>query len=172
VFFFILVKMNPALNALDGGDPRHSNAGEGVVDVPTSVMRSQHDSSVSFEEYLYWAKVTRAEQESLPSVKHPVRNLFDRKKGGSVADSHDSPSEKEKIEDPESKEVATTDYGNVTEHEWSTASRALRTATWSAVFYLITTDILGPYSVPWAIAQMGYGPGIALYTIFGALAGL
>jgi hypothetical protein len=34
---------------------------------------------------------------------------------------------------------------------------------------LITTDILGPYNVPWAISQMGYGPGFALYTSFGLL---
>ena len=38
-----------------------------------------------------------------------------------------------------------------------------------SIFYLITTDILGPYNVPWAISRMGYGPGFALYTVFGAL---
>jgi hypothetical protein len=63
------------------------------------------------------------------------------------------------------------DVMHVAEEEWVQASRALRTATWGAVFYLITTDILGPYSVPWAFSQMGYGPGVALYTVFGALAG-
>jgi len=47
----------------------------------------------------------------------------------------------------------------------------MRTATWGAVFYLITTDILGPYTVPWALSQMGYGSGITLYTVFGALSG-
>jgi hypothetical protein len=36
----------------------------------------------------------------------------------------------------------------VSDEEWAVASRAARTATWGAVFYLITTDILGPYSVP------------------------
>lgn len=55
-------------------------------------------------------------------------------------------------------------------NEWQTASKARRTATWGAVFYLITTDILGPSSVPWALTQMGLGPGIALYFVFGALA--
>jgi len=58
----------------------------------------------------------------------------------------------------------------ITEAEWETAQRATRTATWGSVFYLITTDILGPYNVPWAISQMGYGPGAALYTVFGILA--
>lgn len=37
------------------------------------------------------------------------------------------------------------------------------------IFYLITTDILGPFSVPWAMSQLGYGPGFVLYTIFGIL---
>ncbi|KAJ4351711.1 uncharacterized protein N0V89_007054 [Didymosphaeria variabile] len=40
----------------------------------------------------------------------------------------------------------------------------------SSIFYLITTDILGPYNVPWAVSRMGYGPGFALYTVFGGLA--
>jgi hypothetical protein len=59
----------------------------------------------------------------------------------------------------------------VSDGEWDQAQRAARTAGWAAIFYLITTDVLGPYTVPWAMAQMGYGPGISLYTVFGALAG-
>lgn len=39
------------------------------------------------------------------------------------------------------------------------------------MFYLITTDILGPFSVPWALTQLGYGPGVALYLVFAAMAG-
>ncbi|KXL46487.1 MAG: hypothetical protein FE78DRAFT_146064 [Acidomyces sp. 'richmondensis'] len=57
----------------------------------------------------------------------------------------------------------------VSDEEWQVASRAARTATWGAIFYLITTDILGPFSVPWAMSQLGYGPGFVLYTIFGIL---
>lgn len=41
------------------------------------------------------------------------------------------------------------DAGIVTDQEWYHAARAARTATWGAVFYLITTDVLGPYTVPW-----------------------
>ena len=40
-----------------------------------------------------------------------------------------------------------------------------------AAFYLITTDILGPYGVGFAIGTLGWGPGIALYTVFGFFAG-
>ena len=35
----------------------------------------------------------------------------------------------------------------------------------------ITTDILGPFAVPFAIGTLGYGPGIALFTVFGFFAG-
>jgi hypothetical protein len=41
---------------------------------------------------------------------------------------------------------------DVSNNEWENASRALRTASWSAVFYLITTDILGPFNVPYVIS--------------------
>lgn len=66
--------------------------------------------------------------------------------------------------------VAEGEYLGVANSEWAQASRAARTASWGAVFYLITTDILGPSSVPWALSQMGWGPGIVLYFIFGVLA--
>lgn len=59
----------------------------------------------------------------------------------------------------------------ISDDEWVQASRAARTATWGAVFYLITTDILGPFSTGYAFSQMGLGPGVALFTVFGALAG-
>lgn len=36
---------------------------------------------------------------------------------------------------------------NITDAEWTNANRAFRTATWAACFYLITTDILGPFGV-------------------------
>ena len=42
----------------------------------------------------------------------------------------------------------------ITDEEWSRASRAVRTASWGAVFYLLTMDILGPFSVPWAFAAV------------------
>lgn len=50
------------------------------------------------------------------------------------------------------------------------ANRMLRIASWGSVFYLITTDILGPTSAPYAIAQLGYVPGALLYFLFGIAA--
>lgn len=36
----------------------------------------------------------------------------------------------------------------VTEEEWKTSARALRTASWGTIFYIITTDILGWSTCP------------------------
>ncbi|KAF9919936.1 hypothetical protein FBU30_010358 [Linnemannia zychae] len=54
--------------------------------------------------------------------------------------------------------------------EHANARRALRQAGWAAVFYLITTDILGPFNAPIAISQLGYVPGIILYVVMGIAA--
>ena len=45
------------------------------------------------------------------------------------------------------------------------AQRALRTASWASIFYLITTDILGPFNAPFAFSQVGYVPGVILYVV-------
>ncbi|KAK7037552.1 hypothetical protein VNI00_011044 [Paramarasmius palmivorus] len=58
----------------------------------------------------------------------------------------------------------------VDQEELLTAQRALRTATWISVFYLITTDILGPFNAPFAFSQVGYVPGAILYVVMGGVA--
>jgi hypothetical protein len=50
------------------------------------------------------------------------------------------------------------------------AYRLMRVASWQIVFYLITTDILGFSSAPYAFQQLGYGPGVLVYTFFFLLA--
>lgn len=50
------------------------------------------------------------------------------------------------------------------------SQRILRVAKAYSVFFLITTDILGPSNAPYAIAQMGYVPGVILYVVFGVVA--
>ena len=71
-------------------------------------------------------------------------------------------------EDP----LADWDTTGLTERqiELNNARRVLRMAGWGAVFYLITCDILGPFSAPYAIAQIGLVPGITLYVLFGIFA--
>lgn len=176
--------------ALDGGDPRLSIGGPGIAEYSRTAIQTLHDPSVTIEEYFYHAQLTRKQEHELvdaaPAVKSNSwkRALGLGKKdlaGGELTDAHgrrmsaNMPSTETKTE----KDVLETSASGsrpptaaiITDEEWVTASRAARTASWGAIFYLITTDVLGPYSVPWALSQMGYGPGIVLYTIFGALAG-
>ncbi|KAK3368691.1 transmembrane amino acid transporter [Podospora didyma] len=132
-----------------------------------------HDPSVTFEEYVYYADITRKEEEVANDLylasrgPSTLKNLIKGNKtapppttAGDAAASEKSGSEKQTVEG-----IIT----GVSPDEWKQANRAMRTAGWGGVFYLITTDILGPYSAPWAFAQMGYGPGVALYTVFGVM---
>ncbi|KAL1868424.1 hypothetical protein VTK73DRAFT_3690 [Phialemonium thermophilum] len=189
----------------------------------TASATPSSDVDVSFEEYLYWASVTRAEErranEEYRAVQGPmtmktiIRGRFakppkppqphgaslhppatDREHGRqatgpasslrgsslsekttrttSASTSTETLSPSSGNASPPPTRVPTAPaprYPEITEAEWKTASRAFRTAGWGSVFYLVTTDILGPGSTPWAFAQMGYGPGIALFTVFGIM---
>lgn len=127
-------------------------------------------SDVPFEEFLHYSLIQRTQEE------HAAANL---QKGDESASSS-SPSS---FRNPFGRWTNTRlPMAEVTSFEASTANmtadqleranarRALRQAGWAAVFYLITTDILGPFNAPIAIAQLGYVPGIILYTVMGIAA--
>jgi len=180
-------------------DPRNDSiTADAIGSYPNRVLRTLHDPSVQFEEYLYYAKQSRAHENAMYG---PGSNYAETTKGFSLkkfvpgmqaglSAPAKAPGETLQPGTPEYYGVTgdekhadgharTTDApprrtsvaNAVTDEEWLNASRAARTATWGAVFYLITTDILGPFSVPWAMSQLGWGPGTVLFTIFGALAG-
>ena len=143
----------------DGGDPRLSSER-----VEQSYVRPQHrkphDPTITFEEYHHYANLARAEEDSLSkkdlgdttffSLILPSKNLK-----GDVVHSSPPAGNGEKAENGEEKIPATHDHNahnldaserlHVTDDEWTNASRALRTATWAAIFYLITTE----YVFPW-----------------------
>lgn len=137
------------------------------------------DSSITFEDYRWWAARAREFEKSIPANAgftslmqviglgasnkkaelHPdvphsdsdrdVSNEKDdvTKSAGDVdlsTGGHDNPPPYAKPP------TGTSSAGNyaVTEAEWAQAQRAGRTASWGAIFYLLTTDILGPYSAP------------------------
>ncbi|KAI1827865.1 transmembrane amino acid transporter protein-domain-containing protein [Xylaria intraflava] len=119
-------------------------------------QRKVHDSNVTFEEYHYYAQRTREEQLLLEAPQWQWRTLFSRKQIADAALGDD--------------DHASASNGQlVTDEEWANASRAFRTASWGAVFYLITTDVLGPFAVPFAIGTLGYGPGVGIFTAFGII---
>lgn len=148
----------PAALALDGGDPRASMSGPGIATIAAPVLRNLHDPSVTIEEYFYWAKITREEEKELPKAHHPIKKTLGLGKNDldPVIPSTVPASEKHKtntgaVSDGKKDEIggiANAQDIAVTNEEWMQAARAARTATWGAVFYLITTDVLGPYSVP------------------------
>ena len=129
-----------------------------------------HDAAVTFEEYRYYAQRTREEEKNLESPKLRWREIINRSSNKDTpaaqagADHNDG-------EVPEKNFATKETRLLITDEEWTNASRAMRSASWGAAFYLITTDILGPYGVGFAMGTLGWGPGVALYTVFGFMAG-
>ncbi|KAJ5176700.1 amino acid transporter [Penicillium canariense] len=163
--------------ALDGGDPRlhekeHENMDILAANDMSSGIRPQHrrlhDPTVTFEEYYHYAQKTREEEDTFGGKETGIMSIFFPSKNDSGVQQIAENGSKDATQ------INTTDEASrmmVTDEEWTNASRALRTATRGAIFYLITTDILGPFGLPYAVASMGWGPGIALYTVFAGLAG-
>lgn len=156
--------------------PRNTNDDASVVAATATSAHGRrdfkiHDPTITFEQYYYFAQQTRAEEEAQPRTGYETTIwslFFPSKSDGGVK--HIPAGEKSEGV------VAEPGHGGhtrmiVSDEEWTNASRALRTATRGAIFYLITTDILGPFGLPYAFATMGWGPGITLFTIFAALAG-
>ncbi|KAJ5257141.1 hypothetical protein N7478_013245 [Penicillium angulare] len=168
--------MSQLANLALEGDPRlHEKERQAIenlsVESPGGHVRPQHrklhDTTVTFEEYHHYAKLTRAEEDQLLTPETGILSIiFPSKSDGGV----------QKVTDNVTKDATALNTSDpatrrtITDEEWINASRALRTATRGAIFYLITTDILGPFGLPYAFATMGWGPGVALYTVFAGLA--
>ena len=151
--------------ALDGGDPRLSDkegdfAGQGLVAYTRPQMRALHDKSITFEEYHYYALQSRAEED----LNHRTGNNATETRGflstiipGRGPSSEGSDEKRRRSTIPDINLSLTENRAIVTDEEWTNASRAVRTATAGAIFYLITTDILGPFGLPYAFATTGWG---------------
>lgn len=152
--------------ALDGGDPRLSRdegtfGGQGLVAYTRPQMRALHDRTVSFEEYFYYAQQTRAEEESHHGAaaleeKTGILSVIFPSKSGKGAGGAETEKRRPSYV-PDVNLSAMDQRATVTDEEWANASRAVRTATQGAIFYLITTDILGPYALPFAFSSTGWG---------------
>ncbi|KAI0014563.1 transmembrane amino acid transporter protein-domain-containing protein [Xylariomycetidae sp. FL0641] len=135
--------------------------------------RKLHDPDVTLEEYHYYAQKTRAEQQALEPPQMNWLALLKGKRShggsGSGAGAGAGPAPPKPAAHVSLSRQA--ERLQITDAEWTNASRAFRTASWGAAFYLITTDILGPFATPFAIGTLGYGPGVALFTVFGFFCG-
>ncbi|PWY86643.1 hypothetical protein BO70DRAFT_333027 [Aspergillus heteromorphus CBS 117.55] len=168
-------------------------SGEPLHNIPAPILHGRGniylDTSITFENYHYWANRSREVEKEIRTDNQGLQRLGKVLIGRKVEEEDTSAqptgagenssgkelSEKTPAEDSNSAsdqndKTDKVDKWGISETEWEQAQRAGRTATWGSIFYLITTDILGPSSVPWAISQMGYGPGFALYTVFGLMA--
>ncbi|CAH2353037.1 hypothetical protein CLIB1423_09S01398 [[Candida] railenensis] len=132
---------------------------------------------ISLEEILYEAKLQRelekSEEWGEPAPTLPMLNLV---KGKLFAKKPQSSSSNSYSSDAVVDEKQTGFEGDddlVSEpinKSLENANRMVRTASWGSVFYLITTDILGPTSAPYSVSQLGYVPGCLLYLLFGIAA--
>lgn len=130
---------------------------------------ARNDPNVSFEEYQYWAVIEREEEmannaqfirERGPrSAKNLIMGRFSKgvhhENKKKAKEATEIAQKEQAAMPPGSKEagvittIPPTDPNSVvTEEEWKTAARALRTASWGTLFYLITTDILGWSTTP------------------------
>lgn len=155
---------------------------------------------VPLEEFLYHAKLQRELEKSpdygeaaptiplwdviktkllnRPATKKSSAAASDAHSANSFKSSAEEVSEKDAhgLDDPEDEKLQIVNqqsYDLINEPLYTSkenANRMLRVASWGSVFYLITTDILGPTSAPYAIAQLGYVPGALLYFLFGIAA--
>lgn len=129
---------------LDAATPNHP-----ITAYIKPQARKPHDTAIPFEEYHYYAQKTREEEAAFESPQTHWKEVVLRKKNKPVQDTH----------------LVTADFDNVdrrvniSDEEWTNASRAMRTAGWGACFFLITTDVLGPYGVGFAMGTLGWGPG-------------
>jgi hypothetical protein len=132
---------------------------------PKPHERVLHDPEVLFEEYTYYASLTRAEKHANAKTDLATVGLlqviFPSKSGAGVKPitvsekpaitaGNESPSNgdssEEKVDGAQEKKKGWTG-DTIAEAEWTNASRAVRTASGAACFYLITTDVLGPFGL-------------------------
>ncbi|WPH03029.1 hypothetical protein R9X50_00590300 [Acrodontium crateriforme] len=136
---------------------------------------------ITFEEYRYWAKeernLEREENRQYVERRGPA-TIMSTIKGRFSKGIHHENAQREAAE----RELAEKNGDGTltpipppqgaTNEEWRVAARALRTASWGTVFFVMTTDILGWSSTPFVFSSVGFAPGVVLYTLFGLAAGL
>jgi len=154
-----MASQNLANFALDGGDPRmeknpgayaleHGHEDGLAAGFSIEAAHVHNDPSILFEEYMHYARLTRAEEREYEG------NIIKRKDPWSLGGIIKNRFSKGHVHDVnaivDEDRIVTThnDFSTVTDLEWRRASRSLRTAGWGSIFFLITTDILGPTGAP------------------------
>lgn len=129
----------------------------------------------SLEEYVYWARVQREEErqqelngeEAKPStIVDLVMSMIRKKREASTtnlssSDTESEPNSDKKVIKPETEttELSTPQLEGITDPktlESLSTARTMRIAGATSIFFLITTDILGPSSAPYGMSQNGW----------------
>jgi hypothetical protein len=130
------------------------------------------DPTILFEEYLHYAKITRRKEREAEkalkqkwSFKRMIKNRFSTGKsspGTEVAVQQSATGDSEKHEETTVESGVPFDAFNnliyshpshVSDAEWKALSWGVRTVGWSTCFYLITSDIIGPFGIPYVFLQ-------------------
>lgn len=135
-------------------DPRLSNSGLDQSTYPSAMLEKLHDPSIPIEEYMHYAKMTRAEEDRLygpgsdyiasagPATsfvkKHILRKPVETRQevkprlsiGGQGEAQIQRPSEGENSSNEKLPKDSNFEPMVISDEEWVNASRAARTATW------------------------------------------
>ncbi|CCH41980.1 N amino acid transport system protein [Wickerhamomyces ciferrii] len=125
------------------------SSNEEIIDLDqSSYVNSEnysHDVQYPLESYLYYAILER-------------RKEFQERKSSTV----DRLLAKIDVDDSAHEERIPLDAAPPKNN----AERVAKMASWWSVFYLITSDILGPSSSPYAFSTLGYGKGTIIFLVF------
>lgn len=160
-------------------------------------LQARLDPTVTFEEFTYWAKVEREMEAEeyrrykavtsgggiLGSIKgYFTSNAYEdariQEDNSRALQSHEEStqwSEKKTVPVVNADGTASPIAPSTThdfDAEWRQAARALRTAGWGSIFYLITTDILGWGQTPYVFSNTGFGLGAGIFILMGIAAAL
>jgi hypothetical protein len=127
-------------------------------------MHMHNDPNILFEEYLHFAKLTRVEERAQEreiskekrTVLSTIKNRFKTNKPVAIAQQPSGYATDEKEGGTTTVDVPFDAFNNLTyshpsevsDAEWKALSRGVRTVGWSTCFYLITSDIIGPFGIP------------------------
>jgi hypothetical protein len=142
------------VGGLSEQDPRLSH--DAGAPISSEQIRPQHrklyDPTVSLEEYLFYAERTRSDQDAASeanvNLKTSLLKVFFPSKTAKVELDHKMVNMNSSV---------ASQRAAITDEEWINASKAMRNATGMAIFYLMTTDVLGPFGLPYAVATNGWG---------------
>lgn len=127
-------------------------------------------AGLDIEELVYHANLQRISY-GMQDQKHRWFRFFNNPFGPDVPQNTlRYPIDPSNSSDDGSKERRRAEWKDEVSASKKEARRALRTASWGMMFYLITTDVIGPFNAPYAISTVGFAGGVLLYATFGIAA--